>query len=142
MLSHLAMKLYYVRMDTEQLAAEETELAKYYHDGCEDDCGCRDGGGGDDGGEDGGDCGARDEGETEPRGSGWDWDGFFDFLHGAFPRKLSAIKKELIALKSSGMDLASQRFSFNNYPHHLLVAGQHHDHGQPSWSPSKRGWGS
>ena len=68
MLSHLAMKLYYVRMDTEQLAAEETELAKYYHDGGEDDCGCRDGGGGDDGG----DCGARDEGETEPRGSGWD----------------------------------------------------------------------
>ena len=67
MLSHLAMKLYYVRMDTEQLAAEETELAKYYHDGCEDGCGCRDGGGGD-----GGDCGARDEGETEPRGSGWD----------------------------------------------------------------------
>ena len=67
MLSHLAMKLYYVRMDTEQLAAEETELAKYYHDGCEDDCGCRDGGG-----EDGGGCGARDEGETEPRGSGWD----------------------------------------------------------------------
>ena len=72
MLSHLAMKLYYVRMDTEQLAAEETELAKYYHDGCEDDCGCRDGGGGDDGGGDGGGCGARDEGETEPRGSGWD----------------------------------------------------------------------
>ena len=72
MLSHLAMKLYYVRMDTEQLAAEETELAKYYRDGCEDDCGCRDGGGGDGGGEGGGDCGARDEGETEPRGSGWD----------------------------------------------------------------------
>ena len=73
MLSHLAMKLYYVRMDTEQLAAEETELAKYYHDGCEDDCGCRDGGGGDDGGDgDGGGCGARDEGETEPRGSEWD----------------------------------------------------------------------
>ena len=24
------------------------------------------------GGDDGGDCGARDEGETEPRGSGWD----------------------------------------------------------------------
>ena len=67
MLSHLAMKLYYVRMDTEQLAAEENELSKYYHDGCEDDCGCRDGGGGDDGGEDGGGCGARDEGETEPR---------------------------------------------------------------------------
>ena len=78
MLSHLAMKLYYVRMDTEQLAAEETELAKYYHDGCEDDCGCRDDGCEDDcgcrdgGGGDGGDCGACDEGETEPRGSGWD----------------------------------------------------------------------
>ena len=32
MLSHLAMKLYYVRLDTEQLAAEETELTKYQDD--------------------------------------------------------------------------------------------------------------
>ena len=41
MLSHLAMKLYYVRLDTEQLAAEETELTKYndYYDVSGDDDG-------------------------------------------------------------------------------------------------------
>ena len=32
MLSHLAMKLYYVKLDTEQLAAEETELTKEVED--------------------------------------------------------------------------------------------------------------
>ena len=37
MLSHLAMKLYYVRLDTEQLAAEETELTKYQDDYNDDD---------------------------------------------------------------------------------------------------------
>ena len=85
MLSHLAMKLYYVRLDTEQLAAEETELTKY-DDGDDDDDD-------DDDGDDDSDGGNDDDSMYES------------------PRKLSTIKKELIALKSCGMDLASQRSS-------------------------------
>ena len=86
MLSHLAMKLYYVRLDTEQLAAEETELTKYDDDGDDSD----------DGGDDDNEDDRSDDGDNNMCAS---------------PRKLSTIKKELIALKSCGMDLASQRSS-------------------------------
>ena len=122
MLSHLAMKLYYVRLDTERLAAEEMELTKYYddrgddsgddNDDSDDDSG--DDSGDDDGIDESGDDDGIDDDNSDDDDSGNDDDSgddddahFDDIFISA--RKVSTIKKELIALKSSGMDLASQR---------------------------------